>query len=138
MTEQPANHPGINVSLGGLGEQQVTPRLEHAIKLGEGLLLLDQMMERLVTEQQVDAGVGHSEACAIVADQLHRHPLIDRFFATLFQAVRVGVHADQTFGHEGLVQITERLALTATGVEQHRMTWQRVAEQAPQIIDRHA
>ncbi|MNY21094.1 hypothetical protein D3C86_1546130 [compost metagenome] len=65
------------------------------------------MMERLMTEQQIDAGVGYGKRRAIAADQLHSNTLIDRFFATLVQAVRVGVHADQTLGHEGLLQIAE-------------------------------
>ncbi|MNL26047.1 hypothetical protein D3C87_1475530 [compost metagenome] len=107
MTEKPANHPGINVGLGGFGEQQISAGLEHAIELGECLFLLDQMMERLVAKEQIDAGVGHGKRRAIAANQLHSNTLVDRFFATLVQAVRVGVHADQTLGHEGLLQIAE-------------------------------
>src|SRR6202000_1703541 len=45
VAEQPADHPGIDIGLGGLGEQQVAARLEHAVELGQGAILLDQVME---------------------------------------------------------------------------------------------
>ncbi|MNI51111.1 hypothetical protein D3C73_1058190 [compost metagenome] len=107
VAKQPANHPGINVGLGGLGEQQITARLEHAVKLGQGLFLLHQVMERLVTEQQVDTGVRQLEVRAVAADQLHVHALAGCFFGALGEALRVGIDADQASGRKGLAQQRE-------------------------------
>src|SRR5450830_1646824 len=94
-------------------------------------------MKGLVTEQQIDAGVRYVERRAVAADQLHRHALTRRLFAAEVQAVRVGINTDQALGSKGLTQILERLALAATGIQQHRVAWQRVAEQPAQVIDRH-
>ena len=107
VAEQPADHPGINVGLGGLGEQQITARLEYAVELGQGLFLLYQVMERLVTEQQVDTGVRQLEVRAVAADQLHVHALAGRFFGALGEALRVGIDADQASGRKGLAQQRE-------------------------------
>ena len=102
MAEQPANYPGINVSLGGLGEQQITAGLKYAIKLGQRLFLLDQMMKGLVAEQQVNAGVRDIECRAIAADQFDVQALTRRFFAAQYKAVWVGVNADQALRGKGL------------------------------------
>ncbi len=138
MAEQPANHPGVDIGFGGLGKQQVAARLEHPIELGECPLLLHQVVEGLVAEQDIDTLIGHLEGCAIAADQLDINALARRFGTAQVEAVGVGVKADQALGGEHLLQITERLALAATGIQQHGCFRQRGAEQAAQVVDCHA
>lgn len=117
MAEQPADDPGIDVGLGGFGEHQITAGLEHAIELGQGFFLFHQMMEGLVTEQQVDAGIRYRQGCAVAADQLHGHALAGRFFGAQRQAVGIGIDADQPLWRERLAQVLERFALAATGIQ---------------------
>ncbi|MCY1450224.1 hypothetical protein D9M71_670100 [compost metagenome] len=107
VAKQPADHPGINVSLGGFGEQQITAGFEYAVELGQCLFLLHQVMEGLVTEQQVDTGVRQVQAGAVAADQLHFHALAGRFFAALDQALWISIDANQTTGRKGLAQQRE-------------------------------
>ncbi|MNG18326.1 hypothetical protein D3C84_1023830 [compost metagenome] len=107
MTEQPANHPGVDIGFGGFGEHQIAAGLEYAVELGEGVFLFHQVMERLVTEQQIDAGIRHCQCRAVAANQLHGHALARGLLPAQVQAVGVGIHADQVVWREHLAQVLE-------------------------------
>ncbi len=108
------------------------------VELVQRAMLLDQMMEGLVAEQDVDAGIRHIEGGAVAADQLDGQALARGFFTAPFQAMGVGVQTDQARGREHLLQQLEGFPLAATGVEQYRRDGQRLAEQAAQVVDGHA
>ena len=88
-----------------------------------------------MAKQDVDAGIGHVQLCAIAADQLNVDTLAAGFFAAQRQAQRVGVQPDQTLRGEGILQVLKRLALATACVKDHRCSRQLIAEQAAQVID---
>ena len=59
------------------------------------------------------------------------------FLTAEFEAVRVGINAENPAGCEDAVQVLKRLALTAPGIQQHRLGRQRILKQCAQIVERH-
>ena len=70
MTEQQPNHPRFDVRVGGFGEQQDAAWFEHAAEFGERAVLLDEMVEGLMTEHDVGAGIGKRQLRAVAVQHV--------------------------------------------------------------------
>jgi len=93
------------------------------------------MVEGLMAEHDVDARIGERNARAVRVMQLDRRSATMRFLRCMRERVGVAIDPDDFPGRERFAQQTERLALTAAGIEDHRRGRRRRRDQLLQIVD---
>ena len=117
MAEQQHDDPGLDVLARGLGEQHHAARLEHAVELGDRLLLLHQVVEGLVAKQEVDRVAGQRQARACRRDERGPGPFLRRCRGRNAQHAGIDVDAHQHLGRETILQFAQRPARAATHID---------------------
>jgi hypothetical protein len=72
MAKQQADHPGLDICIGGFSEQQYPAGFQYAAKFSQGAALIHEMMEGLMAEHDVGARIGQGQPRAVALQQFDR------------------------------------------------------------------
>src|SRR5262249_13127436 len=136
--EEEADDERMDVGARRLGEQQQAAGLQHAMPFAQRLFLLDEVVERLVAEDEVDARVRKLERRDVAAAQVDRDALFLGLLARLLEAALLRVDGDDLLGREMLDQRAEGLPLAAACVEDDRIRGAAIGDERSEILQRDA
>ena len=137
MAEEEADDPGMDEGARRLGEEQHPAGPEHAMELLKRRLLLEEMVKRLVAENEIDARIRNAHRGDIAVMELDRRGFLGCLGTRALQASPIGLHTDDPLGREAFDQRPEGLSLATAHVKDHRIRRLSLRDEPHEVLQRH-